>query len=61
MFPATLPPRIRICEMGPRDGLQNIPDTVQPEVKLGLIERLQAAGLTYIEVAAFVSPKAVRM
>jgi hydroxymethylglutaryl-CoA lyase len=45
--------------MGPRDGLQNIPDTVPLSVKLGLIERLQQAGLDYIEVAAFVSPKAV--
>lgn len=59
MLPATLPPRIRLCEMGPRDGLQNIPDTVPLAVKLGLIERLQQAGLEYIEVAAFVSPKAV--
>jgi len=59
MLPDTLPPRIRLCEMGPRDGLQNIPETVSVAVKLGLIERLQAAGLTYIEVAAFVSPKAV--
>ena len=59
MLPGTLPQRIRICEMGPRDGLQNIPDTVPPDVKLGLIDRLQEAGLSYIEVAAFVSPKAV--
>ncbi|MBC7161389.1 MAG: hydroxymethylglutaryl-CoA lyase [Immundisolibacter sp.] len=59
MLPDRLPQRIRICEMGPRDGLQNIPDTVPLEVKLGLIERLQAAGLSYIEVAAFVSPRAV--
>jgi len=59
MRPGALPPRIRICEMGPRDGLQNIPETVSVAVKLGLIERLQAAGLSYIEVAAFVSPRAV--
>jgi hydroxymethylglutaryl-CoA lyase len=59
VFPAALPDRIRLCEMGPRDGLQNIPDTVPLVVKLGLIERLQQAGLDYIEVAAFVSPKAV--
>ena len=59
MLPGSLPSRIRICEMGPRDGLQNIPETVPPEVKLGLIDRLQDAGLSYIEVAAFVSPKAV--
>jgi hydroxymethylglutaryl-CoA lyase len=56
---APLPGRIRLCEMGPRDGLQNIQDTVPLAVKLGLIERLQQAGLDYIEVAAFVSPKAV--
>jgi hydroxymethylglutaryl-CoA lyase len=56
---AALPGRIRLCEMGPRDGLQNIPDTVPLAVKLGLIERLQQAGLDYIEVTAFVSPKAV--
>ena len=56
---AALPGRIRLCEMGPRDGLQNIPDTVPLAVKLGLIEHLQQAGLDYIEVAAFVSPKAV--
>ncbi|MFP5465176.1 MAG: hydroxymethylglutaryl-CoA lyase [Gammaproteobacteria bacterium] len=59
MLEGSLPQRIRICEMGPRDGLQNIPDTVSVAVKLGLINRLQAAGLTYIEVAAFVSPRAV--
>lgn len=59
MLPATLPPRLRLCEMGPRDGLQNIPDTVPLAAKLGLIERLQLAGLEYIEVAAFVSPRAV--
>ncbi|GAB4359503.1 MAG: hydroxymethylglutaryl-CoA lyase [Immundisolibacter sp.] len=59
MLPADLPARLRLCEMGPRDGLQNIPDTVPLAVKLGLIERLQQAGLTYIEVAAFVSPRAV--
>ena len=59
MLPAALPPRMRLCEMGPRDGLQNIPDTVPLAAKLGLIERLQQAGLEYIEVAAFVSPRAV--
>jgi hydroxymethylglutaryl-CoA lyase len=59
MWPLPLPDRIRLCEMGPRDGLQNIPQAVPLPVKLGLIERLQAAGLEYIEVAAFVSPKAV--
>jgi hydroxymethylglutaryl-CoA lyase len=59
MWPRPLPDHIRLCEMGPRDGLQNIPQAVPLPVKLGLIERLQAAGLDYIEVAAFVSPKAV--
>ncbi|WP_167858652.1 hydroxymethylglutaryl-CoA lyase [Methylobacterium nonmethylotrophicum] len=52
----TLPRRVRIVEVGPRDGLQNVPVTVPTDVKVGLIERLLAAGLTAIEVGSFVSP-----
>jgi hydroxymethylglutaryl-CoA lyase len=51
------PREVRIVEVGPRDGLQNEPAAVSTEVKLGLIERLVAAGLTTIEATAFVSPK----
>ncbi|MBS0335572.1 MAG: hydroxymethylglutaryl-CoA lyase [Proteobacteria bacterium] len=53
----SLPKRVRIVEMGPRDGLQNEPGTVPTAVKLELIERLADAGLTAIESTAFVSPK----
>jgi len=54
---AKLPARVRIVEMGPRDGLQNEKQEVPTEVKLELIERLGAAGLPAIEATAFVSPK----
>lgn len=47
---------VRIVEVGPRDGLQNEPVAVPTDVKVGLIERLLAAGLTSIEVGSFVSP-----
>ncbi len=52
-----LPSRIRIVEMSPRDGLQNEKMVVPTTAKIGLIERLGAAGLVEIEVASFVSPK----
>ncbi len=53
----SLPKRVRIVEMGPRDGLQNEPGNVPTAVKLELIERLGNAGLPAIESTAFVSPK----
>lgn len=53
----SLPTKVRIVEMGPRDGLQNEPGTVPTAVKLELIDRLADAGLTAIESTAFVSPK----
>lgn len=49
--------RVRIVEVGPRDGLQNEKQNVPTEIKLELIERLTAAGLRDIEVTSFVSPK----
>ena len=52
-----LPPRVRLVEVGPRDGLQNEPGTVPTEVKIALIERLVEAGLEAVEVGAFVSPR----
>jgi isopropylmalate/homocitrate/citramalate synthase len=51
--------RVRIYEVGPRDGLQNEATPVPLDAKLGFIERLAAAGLTEIEATSFVSPKAV--
>jgi len=52
-----LPNRVRIVEVGPRDGLQNEKREVPTEVKLELIERLADAGLPAVEATAFVSPK----
>ena len=46
-------------EVGPRDGLQNETTPVPTDVKLQLIQRLAAAGLTHIEAGSFVSPKRV--
>ena len=53
----SLPQRVRIVEVGPRDGLQNEAATVPTEVKVGLIDRLTDAGLPAIEATSFVSPK----
>lgn len=52
-----LPKRVRIVEVGPRDGLQNEKTIIPAEVKIGFINRLADAGLTTIEAASFVSPK----
>ncbi len=48
---------VTIYEVGPRDGLQNEPETVPTPAKLELITRLAAAGLRRIEITSFVSPK----
>jgi isopropylmalate/homocitrate/citramalate synthase len=53
----SLPSEVRLFEVGPRDGLQNEEDIVPVEVKIGLIDRLTAAGLPVIEATSFVSPK----
>jgi isopropylmalate/homocitrate/citramalate synthase len=52
-----LPAKVRIVEVGPRDGLQNEPKTVPTAVKIELVERLAEAGLPAVEAGAFVSPK----
>jgi len=49
--------KVRIVEVGPRDGLQNEPGEVPTAIKLELIERLADAGLPAVEATAFVSPK----
>lgn len=51
------PTDVRIVDVGPRDGLQNHPETVSLDVKVALIEGLADAGLPAIEAGAFVSPK----
>jgi len=53
----TLPSKVKIVDVGPRDGLQNEKAQVPAAVKIELVHRLQDAGLTEIEVASFVSPK----
>ncbi|WP_313314681.1 hydroxymethylglutaryl-CoA lyase [Pulveribacter sp.] len=52
-----LPTRVKIIDVGPRDGLQNEKQPVPAEVKVGLVQRLQDAGLAEIEVTSYVSPK----
>lgn len=49
--------RVRIVEVGPRDGLQNEARSIPAAVKIELIERLVACGLRSVEVTSFVSPK----
>ncbi len=51
------PRRVKIVDVGPRDGLQNEKSPVPAEVKIGLVHRLQDAGLREIEVTSYVSPK----
>ena len=53
----SLPHRVRLIDVGPRDGLQNEKQPVPAAVKVELVHRLQAAGLNEIEVTSFVSPK----
>jgi hydroxymethylglutaryl-CoA lyase/(R)-citramalyl-CoA lyase len=47
---------VTICDVGPRDGLQNDPKVLEPEVRAELVSRLAAAGLPRIEAVSFVSP-----
>ena len=51
------PSKVKIVDVGPRDGLQNEKSMVPAAVKIELVHRLQDAGLTDIEVTSFVSPK----
>lgn len=51
--------RIQLCEVGPRDGLQNESMFVPTDLKLQWIEQLVSAGLTMIEATSFVSPQKV--
>ncbi|SED32060.1 hydroxymethylglutaryl-CoA lyase [Streptomyces sp. TLI_105] len=53
----SLPTRVRIHEVGARDGLQNEKTAVPTEVKAEFVRRLAAAGLTTIEATSFVHPK----
>ena len=53
----SIPNKVKIVEVGPRDGLQNESVTVPAEVKVQLVAKLVDAGLSVIEAGAFVSPK----
>lgn len=57
--PLQMPQRVRVVEVGPRDGLQNESVPVSADEKVRFVERLAAAGLRDIEVSSFVSPKRV--
>jgi hydroxymethylglutaryl-CoA lyase/(R)-citramalyl-CoA lyase len=50
---------VTICDVGPRDGLQNEPETLPPALRADLVNRLAAAGLPRIEAASFVRADAV--
>ena len=52
-----LPKQVRLVEVGPRDGLQNEKQPISVADKVRLVDDLSAAGLGYIEVGSFVSPK----
>jgi len=52
-----LPKRVKLVDVGPRDGLQNEPGVVPTAVKIELIDRLSEAGLPVIEATSFVSPR----
>ena len=52
-----LPRRVRLVEVGPRDGLQNEPAAISTADKIAFVDALSAAGHRTIEVSAFVSPK----
>jgi len=51
--------RITICDVGPRDGLQNEDTSLAPEVRAELCDRLAAAGVPRVEAVSFVNPKRV--
>jgi hydroxymethylglutaryl-CoA lyase len=57
LFGRSLPARVTLVEVGPRDGLQNEAAAVPADAKVALIEALAAAGLPAVEATAFVSPK----
>jgi hydroxymethylglutaryl-CoA lyase len=55
----TFPSKVRLVEVGPRDGLQNEPQVIPLAAKVELIERLADAGLPVVEAGAFVSARSV--
>eukprot|EP00049_Salpingoeca_infusionum_P004713 m.82788 g.82788 ORF g.82788 m.82788 type:complete len:255 (+) comp12698_c0_seq8:505-1269(+) len=54
---SNIPKKVKVVEVGPRDGLQNERVLVPTEAKISFIERLAASGLPVVEATSFVSPK----
>jgi isopropylmalate/homocitrate/citramalate synthase len=54
-----MPDRVKVCEMGPRDGLQNESEIVATSDKVRFIDMLSASGLAVIETTSFVRPDAI--
>ena len=50
---------VTVFDVGPRDGLQNEPEVIAPEVRAELADRIVAAGVRAVEVASFVDPRRV--
>lgn len=55
----SLPARVTVIEVGPRDGLQSFPKPVDTDTKVRLIDRLSAVGLPVIEVTGFAHPRVI--
>src|ERR1700710_1353464 len=55
----TLPKKITVAEVGPRDGLQSFPRWIETDMKVAIIDRLSDLGLPVIEVSSFAHPKVV--
>ncbi|WKT60935.1 hydroxymethylglutaryl-CoA lyase [Microbulbifer thermotolerans] len=53
----SLPSKVKMVEVGPRDGLQNEKQTISVDTRIALIDRLSTSGLSVIEAGSFVSPK----
>jgi isopropylmalate/homocitrate/citramalate synthase len=51
--------RVSVCDVGPRDGLQNQPKVLEPELRANLVNRLAGAGVGRIEAVSFVNPQVV--
>ena len=57
MLFSSLPKKVTVVEVGPRDGLQNERTVISAADKIAFVDRLSVAGLAVIEVGAFVSAK----
>ena len=54
-----LPERVIICEQGPRDGIQTVPQFIPTEKKVELVNALSGAGVPFMETVSFVSPRVI--